>query len=117
MKIINKVLLDLNGDPIPMPGAKPPKDGEAPDPAKQSITVANVLSNCCLAPTETGKPRSNNETIERYDFAVKFHRLAIDESVEITAALATGLQEDVKRLYTTLVAGQMIPLLDGKTVN
>jgi hypothetical protein len=99
MKIVNKLLLDLTGAPI--------KAGDI------DLSIATVLVNCALAPTANGQPRPASEVAGRYDLAVSLHRLKIDESIDISPEMLVKLKEDMLRVYATIVAGQMLPVLDG----
>lgn len=103
MQVKNKQLFDLNGNPI--------KAGDV------ELTVAVVLVNCALAPTADGRPRAATDVASRYDLAIRLNKLALDESIEIAVDLMSRLKEDVLRVYATIVAGQMLPIMDGSTTH
>jgi hypothetical protein len=109
MKIVNKVLLDLAGNEI--------KAGDTP------MTVANVLMNCALAPrpeAEQGKEAdipSSKEATERYELAVMLGKTGVGESFDLTLDQIATLDKDLRRIYTTIVSGQVLSIINGKTLN
>lgn len=106
MQIVNKVLTDLDGKAIPtqtQPGVVPSDD--AP-----SLTVARVLLNAALSPAQ-GQPYSPEKNSERYVLAMVLHKLADNETFELSVELAADLKKDIMKMYAPLVAGQMVPIL------
>lgn len=103
MKIVNSALVDMTGNVI--------KSGDV------DLTVAIVLVNCALSPTPDGKTRSKSEVASRYDLALRLNALKLGESIDIPVEMVAQFTDDVLRVYTTIIAGQMLPILDGQTVN
>ena len=64
MKITNKVLVDLDGNPI--------KSGDL------ELTVANVLVNCALLPAASGQGYAAKEVASRYEAAIALTKLEDD---------------------------------------
>ena len=104
MKLQNKVLVDLNNDPI--------KAGE------ETLTVATVLMNAAIsAPGEKGEPRTKEEIAKREELARYLREVGTTESFELPLDMAVKLLDDVARVWVVLIAGQVINLVNGKTVN
>lgn len=103
MQIVNRELFDLNGNPI--------KSGDI------DMTVAVVLVNCALAPTPDGKSRSESDVASRWELALRVNKTAVGESFDVAPELIVKLKEDVLRVYTTIIAGQMLPILNGNAVH
>ncbi len=99
MYVKNKTLVDLKGQPI--------MSGDVP------MTVAVVLVNCALSPTPNGQPRAATDVASRYDLAIRLNNLAEDEQIDIPTDMLAKLKEDMLRVYATIIAGQMLPILDG----
>jgi hypothetical protein len=99
MYVKNRPLVDLAGKSI--------MSGDVP------MTVANVLVNCALAPTANGQPRPQTEVASRYDLALRLNGLAEGEQIDIAPEMIVKLKEDMLRIYATIIAGQMLPILDG----
>ena len=99
MQVVNKPLIDLNKAAI--------KSGDV------ELTVAVVLVNCALAPTGNGQQRSPKDIADRYELAIRLNSLKVDESFDITPELMVSLKDDLCRVYATIVAGQMLPIMDG----
>jgi len=99
VKIQNKVLVDLKGEPI--------SAGDV------SLTVATVLINCALCAPADNKPRAAKDVAGRYDLAIQLNRLAENEFIDIPVEAAAGLKDDMLRLYATIVSGPMLLVLDG----
>lgn len=100
MKIINKQLVDLTGASI--------KSGDL------DLTVAQVLTAAALAPSaDPSVPRKPADVAARYALAITLHQLKVDDEFELAVALAVPLRDDMLRIYQTIVAGQMLPILEG----
>jgi hypothetical protein len=102
---VKKILIDLNGDAL---------GGDSP------MSLADVLTTALLsAPHPQGSVYPADQTVKRYDLALAINtaRKAImfdQAEVEITADIAALLKADINRLYGPIVAGQVLPMLDGK---
>jgi hypothetical protein len=103
LKIVNTALVDMTGNVI--------KAGDV------DMTVAIVLVNCALSATPDGKTRSKTEVASRYDLALRLNVLKLGDSIDIPVEMVARLTDDVLRVYTTIIAGQMLPVLDGQVVN
>lgn len=109
MKIVNRELLDMEGNPI--------MSGDV------TMTVANVLMNCALAQppaSPQGVPQevpSSKESAERYELAVMLGKTGVNESFDLTLDQIAMLDKDLRRIYSTIVAGQILSILNGGTIN
>jgi hypothetical protein len=114
MKIVNANIVDLDGKVI--------KAGTEGLGNSLDLTVAVVLVNCALAPvpqTQQGAAPARKQTdiAWRYDLALAVHKAKIGDEIELTPEQVVALKDDLLRLYTPIVCGQMLIVLDGKTVN
>lgn len=105
------VLNDITGKPIMAP-ATPGQEAEP-------MVLADVLVNAVMAPPAPGHSYTSAQQIERYDLGIAVHKARIAErgdsiEVEISSQMATSLKDDIGRLYAPVVAGQVLPMLDGK---
>lgn len=109
MKIdVSKKILGLSGEDIPSSADKP----DAPP-----LTLAIVFTNALLAaPPQQGIPYAPEQTVARYGLALTIRDALKDDEpeIDITADMAVLLKADVNRCYGPIVAGQVLPLLDGK---
>ena len=102
MKIVNKALIDLDGNVI--------RVGDV------ELTVATVIVGCALAPmaqTPDNKTREEAEIKARGDLAAIVHKAAIGESFDISPEMMVELKKDLRRLFSTLIAWRMLPIMDG----
>lgn len=91
--------------------------GEALKDGDTAITMGSVLVGAYLAaPANPAmQPYSPDEQVKRYQGALAVENAkGSDGEVEIVAEIATKLKSDISRLYGPIVAGQALPLLDGK---
>lgn len=89
-------------------------------------TVGEVLkaASMCAPINSNQAPYSSDEQIKRYQFAFSIHNAEdrarggrLDEesiTVEVTAEMAAKLKIDIARLFGPIIAGQVLPLLDGR---
>lgn len=115
-------LLAIDGTPI---WSKPPVFKENPKKLNEPemvtegvpMILADVLINCALEPPPQGaKPYTREQHVARYEMALGAEKAKkLDPPViEINSTTAAWIIADVERLYRTIVAGQVIPMLDGK---
>ena len=110
MQIQNKALIDIDGQFIRdqvTPGV-PAKDD---DPI---LTVAKVLERAALQPPAQGQSFTDKQNADRYAAAVYLHKVEDYVPFELELDLVTQLKAVVMRSYAPLVAGQMVPILEGK---
>lgn len=105
MKIINKPLLDMEGNPLMAGDIK--------------LTTAKVLMNVALAqlPVDPGKgekPPANTEQMDLYLLAVQLNGVAENESFELSIEQIDTLGKKMPYLYTPLIAGQVRAMIEGK---
>ncbi len=110
MKIQNKALIDLDGQPLrdQMSAAEPPK-ADAP-----ILYVAKVLERAAMSPPTDGKAFTAKENADRYDAAVYLHQVELCVPFELADDLVASLKLVITRSYAPLVAGQVINILEGK---
>jgi hypothetical protein len=104
MKIVNKALTDLDNNVI--------KAGDI------ELTVATVIINCALSPmppTPDGKTREEAEIKARGDLAAIVNKAAIGESFDVSPEMVVELKKDLRRLFSTLIAWRMLPIMDGNS--
>jgi hypothetical protein len=97
MKLKNILLVDQNNEVIKIQG--------------KELSVSQVFGNAAWAPTGDGKPRSKRHTMERYDLGLQMFKLAVDEYFEIDSEVFDQIDEDIRRLYTTMIAGQILQMV------
>lgn len=105
MKVVNKVLTDMEGTPI-----------MAGENAK--LTIGLVLMNAALTSLPQQEPNkkalSGNESVERFMFAIRMKKLAENESFEITPEEFVAYKEELPKLYPPMVSGQAIAIIEEK---
>lgn len=106
MQIVNKPLLDMNGDPI--------MSGEI------AMTVANVLMNVALQPPpqpEQGKPPTiltSKESMQKYELGMKLNKVGVNETFELSVDEVSMLTKELPRIYIPIIAGQVAAIIEGK---
>lgn len=107
------VLNDITGKPIMAP-ATPGQEAEP-------MVLADVLVNAVMAPPAPGQSYTSAQQIERYDLGIAVHKartsetgIEDDNEVEVSSDMASALKNDIGRLYAPVVAGQVLPMLDGR---
>lgn len=115
MKIQNKALIDIDGTPLREPAAPTrDKDGKVVEAEGPILYVAKVLERAALMPPHDGKPFTDKENADRYAAAVYLHQVEPAAPFELEVDTVTILKGVVMRSYAPLVAGQMVPILEGK---
>lgn len=110
MQIQNKALLNLDGQPL-----REQKQGEdAPADDAPIITVSKILERAALAPSLTQTPFTDKQNAARFEAAVYLHKLEIAVPFELDRDLVSELTTVIMRAYPPLIAGQMVPILEGK---
>ena len=112
---VTKKLHDFEGNVI--------KEGEIEYTIGRVLLVALMASP---APGPDGRPitHKNEEHVWRFELGAEISNAMrnnaagledeADASVEISSSQATKLQEDVSRLFGTIIAGQVGPMLNGR---
>lgn len=104
MKVVNKVLNDMEGNALPAGN-------------DSRLTVALVLMNAALSaqsPQEPNKkPLSGNDSVERFMFAVRMKKLAENETFDLSAEEVVQYKDELPKLYPPLVSGQVIAIIEG----
>lgn len=112
---IARTLSNLDGTPLLV-------DSNAPADAQQIWTVGAVFITCLLSAPIPNQPYPPADNVARYQLALEIQNMLSlirdgiegDEEVAVTAEIAVKLKLDIARLFGPLVAGQVIPLLDGE---
>jgi hypothetical protein len=116
---VNQAVTQLGGEPLMTEerGIKNGKDTVVLRP----VTIGMVFQNACMAHPTPGSSYPADENIMRYSVAIEIERALKDHKpgddiveIEFDAKTAALLQREIARSYPPLVAGQVIPLLDGK---
>ncbi len=81
------------------------------DETGKPLTLGHVLNVCALSAPSIGQTYTQDIQVKRYQLAIS---LSKEDEVDIDAATAAILKEDVARLYGPIVAGQVLPMLDGR---
>lgn len=112
---------NLKGDQFPV-------DPNLPNGIK--MVLADVLTNALLAQSyPPGSSYPAGESVKRYSLSLAIYRaqtnapvLVSDEpgerqsgitEVDIDSTMAAALKTDIERMYGPIVAGQVLPILDG----
>lgn len=110
MQIHNKALLNLDGKPL-----REQKQGEdEPREDAPIITVAKILERAALAPSLTQTPFTDKQNSARFEAAVYLHKLEIAVPFDLDLDLVSELKVVIMRIYPPMIAGQMVPILEGK---
>ncbi len=94
---INKVLVQLNGQPI-----------MDIDDAGQSVpaTVKTALVNAVLAPEQNEK---GTQKVQKYELAKRIYKA--EQEVEVTAEEVVLIKRRIEELYPPIIVGQLEELL------
>lgn len=113
------VLTGVEGHPLPITDqqGRPVLDAETKAPI--NMVLADVLINAVMSPPAPGKSYTPSQQIERYDLGIATHKArascsAETADIEVSSAMAAALKDDICRMYAPVVAGQVLPMLDGK---
>lgn len=97
----NDILSQLQGNGAPIP-----------------LTFAEVLQQTLLAQAHPpGSTYTPDQSVKRYLLATEIEKATSPDSsgeIEIDASMASTLQNDIPRHWGPIVAGQIVPALDGK---
>lgn len=111
---VSTLITNLKGEPLKLANPDPDKEGNRVD--SPDLTLADVLINAALTPNQQ-KTYKESEHVARYQLAINTENARSSGKspiIEISAETAAFIKEDIGRLYPSLVAGQVMPLLDGK---
>lgn len=87
-----------------------------PDATVTPYTVAVVLVVAATCAPPAGKIYTKQEQIDRYQLGGRVRAAAAHPSnnyIDLTASESVMLQDDITRLFGPILAGQVLPLLDG----
>lgn len=104
---VNTVLRDIAGEALKV--GTPEKS--------EDMTLAHILIQIALqAPPPGSKGYTPEEQVQRYHLALDSHKAKEVEphEIEVNVKVAAQLREDIARSYGPIVAGQVLPMLDGK---
>lgn len=105
MQVKNVVLCDLKGEPLKI---NPNKESER-------LTVAECLQAAALAqPVNPQDHRDAKNVLKRYMFAMEMEKLSVDEMFELDLDFYMSLRPDLMRIWTVVVAGQVMQLVEPK---
>ena len=117
---VDMTLTDFTGKPLPSnnqpapppPGSTPPTTPEPPAP----MLLAEVLTTVLMMAPAPGQSYTPDQQVKRYNLAFAIHKAKSEApyEVEITAEEALMIKADLARAFAPIVAGRVIPLLDGK---
>lgn len=112
---VSTVLKGIDGEPLPLEQQNP---ALPPDPDAKKMTLGDILAFVLLAPPAHGKTYSQHQQVARYDLAITIHKARtlaeFGAVVEIDATMAADLKSDIARMYAPIIAGQVLPILDGR---
>lgn len=83
-------------------------------PTPYTVAVVLVIAATCAPPA--GKIYERQEQIDRYQLGGRIRAAAAHPSntnLDLTASESVMLQNDICRLFGPILAGQVLPLLDG----
>ena len=114
MKInIRTMIKDLKGENISNGGT-----GPAPPAGWPPLTYGDVFQQVLLSASyPQGSSYTPEQSVARYVLAIAVEKAKSpdqDGEIEVSAEMAAILKVDVARSYGPIVAGQILPALDGK---
>lgn len=106
MKVINKPLHDMEGNPIM--GAN-----------DVHVTVAHVLMNTAITqlqvdPASGEKLPENAEQMDDYLFGIEMMKLSANETFDLDVDRLAKLIKKMPKMYPALIAGQVRAIIEGK---
>lgn len=105
MKVKNVVLVDLKGEPLKI---NPNKESER-------LTLAECLQAAALAQPANPQDHRDHKTVaKRYVFAMEMEKLMTDEEFDLDYDFYMTLRPDLMRIWTVVVAGQVMTLVEPK---
>lgn len=91
-------------------------DRESPlDKKEEPLLLGHILINAALSPSGN-KTYSGEEHITRFQLAFHTYKAfkATPSTIDLSAEAAAFIKDDIRRIYAPLIAGQVLPMLDGK---
>jgi hypothetical protein len=80
------------------------------------MVLADVLIQVSLMSAAPNKPYTPKQQIMRYNLALDAHKARSIEGhiIKISAEVAAEIKDGISLMYTPIVAGQVLPMLDGQ---
>jgi hypothetical protein len=110
---VNTPINNLDGEPLKI-GSVTDKDADK-ETKEETLTLGHILINAALTPS-SNKTYSGEEHVTRFQLALTAQkaRTAKPSTIEVSAEAAAFIKGDISRVYAPLIAGQVLPMLDGK---